>query len=92
MLRNIAFIVVGTLGFLLSAIPSQAQQDYCSCVRKADGRVVCGFFDRYGNMHPSECRGYRKVYIGRPDDDNGGYRREYRRDDRDDYREYRKGW
>jgi hypothetical protein len=92
MLGKFAFIVVGTIGLGLSAIPGEATpalggiskiggqftpvRSECFCVRKPSGVVRCGFVDRYGRFIDASC--------------GGGWR-----DDDDDYRgrrEYRRGW
>ena len=70
MLKKMALLTAGTVGMAFAAlapIPSQAAPTNGAfapnvetgvvqvvCVRKSNGKVVCGFYDRYGNFHEGE--------------------------------------
>ena len=69
MLRKTALLIatVGLAFTALAPVPSQAAPANGAfapnvetgvvqvvCVRKSNGKVVCGFYDRYGNFHEGE--------------------------------------
>jgi hypothetical protein len=67
MLRKIALLIAATVGLAFAALAPVSSQAAPAngafapnvetgvvqvvCVRKSDGRVVCGFYDPYGNFH-----------------------------------------
>ena len=53
-------------GAFAPTIEADAVQFQCSCIRKSDGRIRCGFMDIYGQLHESKaCNPYNSYYSDR---------------------------